>query len=118
MSRLILDLYIKLLNGGPPLSNREVELSSTFPIFLTFAALWQSFLYSKLKNTCFEELNVLTNKINKLNKDYFYLNKTYDNDIDYYKRYISKLKLIIEEKDVDYWNINKCSSFVGFKLLK
>ena len=72
----------------------------------------------KLKNTCFEELNVLTNKINKLNKDYFYLNKTYDNDIDYYKRYISKLKLIIEEKDVDYWNINKCSSFVGFKLLK
>lgn len=72
----------------------------------------------KLKNSCFDELSLLTNNINKLKKDYFYLNKTYDNDVDYYKRYIAKLKNIIEEKDVDYWNINKCSNFVGFKLLK
>ena len=41
--------------------------------------------------------------------------KKYENKEDYYQRYIKKLKYIIDEKDVEYWNIKKSSFFVGFK---
>ena len=43
------------------------------------------------------------------------LKNRYDYEKDYNERYIKKLKYVIDEKDVDYWNTKKCSIFVGFK---
>lgn len=69
----------------------------------------------ELKNACFEELNKMTNLTNETSKQIALLNKKYKNEEDYYQRYIKKLKYIIDEKDVEYWNIKKSSIFVGFE---
>ena len=69
----------------------------------------------ELKNACFEELNKMTKLTNEASKQIAILNKKYENKEDYYQRYIKKLKYIIDEKDVEYWNIKKSSIFVGFK---
>ena len=69
----------------------------------------------ELKNACFEELKKMTKLTNETSKQIAILNKKYENKEDYYQRYIKKLKYIIDEKDVEYWNIKKSSIFVGFK---
>ena len=57
----------------------------------------------------------MTKLTNEASKQIALLNKKYENKEDYYQRYIKKLKYIIDEKDVEYWNIKKSSIFVGFK---
>lgn len=60
-----------------------------------------------IKNKCFNELNEYKKTID-------YLDSKYNNDKEYYERYIKKLKYVIDEKNNDYWNIKKNSIFVGF----
>lgn len=60
-----------------------------------------------IKNKCFNELNEYKKTID-------YLDSKYNNDKEYYERYIKKLKYVIDEKNNDYWNIKKSSIFVGF----
>lgn len=69
----------------------------------------------ELKNACFEKLNKMTKITNETSKQIAIINKKYENKEDYYQRYIKKLKYIIDEKDVEYWNIKKSSIFVVFK---
>ena len=69
----------------------------------------------ELKNACFEELNRVVDVANNKAKELKILKNKYNYEKDYNERYIKKLKYVIDEKDVDYWNIKKCSIFVGFK---
>ena len=69
----------------------------------------------ELKNACFKELNRVVDIANSKSKELKSLKNRYDYEKDYNERYIKKLKYVIDEKDVDYWNTKKCSIFVGFK---
>ena len=69
----------------------------------------------ELKNACFKELNRVVDVANSKSKELKSLKNRYDYEKDYNERYIKKLKYVIDEKDVDYWNTKKCSIFVGFK---
>lgn len=69
----------------------------------------------ELKNACFKELNRVVDIANSKSKELKSLKNRYDYENDYNERYIKKLKYVIDEKDVDYWNTKKCSIFVGFK---
>ena len=60
-----------------------------------------------IKNKCFDQLEEYKKTID-------YLDSKYNNDKEYYERYIKKLKYVIDEKNNDYWNIKKSSIFVGF----
>ena len=69
----------------------------------------------ELKNACFKELNRVVDIANSKSKELKSLKNRYDYEKDYNERYIKKLKYVIDEKDVEYWNTKKCSIFVGFK---
>ena len=69
----------------------------------------------ELKNACFKELNRVVDIANSKSKELKSLKNRYDYEKDYNERYIKKLKYVIDEKDVEYWNAKKCSIFVGFK---
>lgn len=69
----------------------------------------------KLKNTCFSELDSVIKKSNEKIRDLSIMNNKYKVDLEYKERYIKKLKYVIDEKDVDFWRLKKCSSFVSLK---
>lgn len=71
-----------------------------------------------LKNKCFEEIKKITNDANKQIEQLKKINYKKEVEEDYYKRYINKLKYVIDEKNSEEWNTKKISSFVNFKQLR